>query len=82
MSSHRATIFLSEAEILAHEAFPGHQYILRVRAPEAAKKARPGTFAHIAAAGARANGIAERGAPSAKIEFSKPASLTPAWTNR
>ncbi len=54
MSSHRATIFLSEAEILAHEAFPGHQYILRVRAPEAAKTARPGTFAHIAGAGARA----------------------------
>ena len=44
---HRDTIFLEEAEILAHEAFPGEQYTLRIRARECAAHARPGTFVHL-----------------------------------
>lgn len=44
---HRGTIFVEEAEILAHQAFDGDQYILRVQAPRCAEKALPGSFAHI-----------------------------------
>ena len=44
---HRNTIFQEQAEILSHEAFDGEQYILRVDAPECARAALPGSFAHI-----------------------------------
>lgn len=44
---HHGTIFVEEAEILSHEAFAGDQFLLRLRAPECAAKARPGSFAHI-----------------------------------
>jgi dihydroorotate dehydrogenase electron transfer subunit len=44
----RGTIHLEDAEILTHEAWPGRQYVLRVAAPAAARRAEPGTFAHIA----------------------------------
>jgi dihydroorotate dehydrogenase electron transfer subunit len=44
---HRDTIFVEDAAILGHEAFPGDQYVLRVRAPECAARALPGQFAHI-----------------------------------
>ena len=44
---HRGTIHLEEAEILAHQAYPGDQYVLRVQAPECAAKALPGSFAHL-----------------------------------
>jgi dihydroorotate dehydrogenase electron transfer subunit len=43
----RATIFAETAEILAHQAHPGNQYVLRVRAPRAAAMAQPGSFAHV-----------------------------------
>ena len=45
--STRDSIFPEQAEILSHEAFDGDQYILKVRAPECAYHARPGSFAHI-----------------------------------
>ena len=44
---HRGTIFVEQAEILAHEAHPGAQHVLRVHAPRAARTARPGSFAHV-----------------------------------
>ncbi|BAZ95373.1 2-polyprenylphenol hydroxylase [Thiohalobacter thiocyanaticus] len=44
---HRGTIQLEDAEILDHEAHPGEQYILRVRSPECARRAEPGSFAHL-----------------------------------
>lgn len=44
---HRDTIFVEDAEILSHEAFPGEQYVMRVRAPQCAARALPGQFAHI-----------------------------------
>ena len=44
---HRGTIQLEEAGILAHQAHPGDQYVLRVQAPECAARALPGSFAHL-----------------------------------
>jgi len=45
--AHRGTIFLEDAAILSHEAHPGDQHVLVVRAPRAARTATPGTFAHL-----------------------------------
>lgn len=45
--SHRGTIQLEDAEILAHDPHPGEQYILRVHSPECARRAEPGSFAHL-----------------------------------
>lgn len=44
---HRGTIFSEQGEILLHEAHAGDQFTLRVRAPQAAATAQPGSFAHI-----------------------------------
>jgi dihydroorotate dehydrogenase electron transfer subunit len=43
----RDSVFLEDARILAQRAWPGQQFVLRVQAPRAARKALPGTFAHI-----------------------------------
>ncbi len=43
----RGTLFVEEAEILDHQAHPGDQHILRLRAPETASHARPGSFVHL-----------------------------------
>jgi len=45
--SQRETIFLEEAQVLSHEAYPGEQFLLRIRAPACAAAARPGTFVHL-----------------------------------
>jgi dihydroorotate dehydrogenase electron transfer subunit len=44
----RGSVFLEDARILAQRAWAGQQFVLRVQAPRAARKAQPGTFAHIA----------------------------------
>ncbi|MGB5472443.1 MAG: dihydroorotate dehydrogenase electron transfer subunit, partial [Gammaproteobacteria bacterium] len=44
---HRDTLFVEDARILAHDSYPGEQYVLRVAAPECAGRAQPGSFAHI-----------------------------------
>ncbi len=44
---HRGTIFVEDAEILSQHAHLGDQHILRVRAPQCAAHAQPGSFAHI-----------------------------------
>lgn len=44
---HRNTLFVEEAEILAHDSHAGDQYVLRVQAPRCAGAARPGSFAHL-----------------------------------
>lgn len=45
---HRDTIFLEDrAKILAHDTYPGAQYVLRVHAPQCAAHALPGSFAHL-----------------------------------
>ncbi len=44
---HRDTIFLEEAEILAHEHYEGDQHILRLAAPRIAARATAGSFVHL-----------------------------------
>ena len=44
---HRGTIFLEDAEILSHDHFPGAQHVLRLKAPQCAAKAQPGSFVHL-----------------------------------
>lgn len=46
-ASHRDTIFLEEAEVLSLDSFEAKQYALRIRAPECAARAQPGSFAHL-----------------------------------
>ena len=45
--SNRGTLFVEEGELVATEAFPGDQFIMRIRAPKCAAAARPGSFVHI-----------------------------------
>jgi dihydroorotate dehydrogenase electron transfer subunit len=45
--AHRETIFLEVAEVLSQEAHAAEQYVLRLRAPECARRAQPGSFAHL-----------------------------------
>jgi dihydroorotate dehydrogenase electron transfer subunit len=45
--SHRNTIFLEHARVAAKHPFPGHQFVLRLEAPQCARQATPGSFAHI-----------------------------------
>ncbi len=44
---HRETLFLEEAEIIGHEAWPGAQHVLRLQAPRCARDALPGSFVHL-----------------------------------
>jgi dihydroorotate dehydrogenase electron transfer subunit len=46
-SAHRSTLVVEQACILAHDAFAGAQYVLRVQAPEQAARAQPGQFVHL-----------------------------------
>ncbi len=43
----RGTIWVEDGVVLAHDAHPGEQRVLRLRAPEIAARARPGSFVHI-----------------------------------
>ncbi len=47
MSGSRGTIFSEEAGVAIHEHCPGEQRVLRLRAPEIARRACPGQFVHI-----------------------------------
>ena len=49
---HRDTLFVEDAVILEHDSYPGDQHVLRVRSPECAARALPGSFAHIRCAAA------------------------------
>jgi dihydroorotate dehydrogenase electron transfer subunit len=44
---HRGTIFCIDARVIAQQAYPGDQYILRLMAPDCARTATPGTFVHV-----------------------------------
>jgi len=44
---HRGTIFAEDARVVSHEAFAADQYVLRLAAPECARHAVAGSFAHI-----------------------------------
>ncbi len=43
----RNTIFIEDGELLIVDAFPGDQFIMRIRAPKCAAAATPGSFVHI-----------------------------------
>ena len=51
---HRGTLVDETAEVLAAESHPGHQHVIRLRAPEIARRARPGAFVHLRCAPSRA----------------------------
>ena len=51
---HRGTMVDERAELLANESYPGHQHVLRLKAPEIARRARPGSFVHLRCAPALA----------------------------
>jgi dihydroorotate dehydrogenase electron transfer subunit len=44
----RGSVFLEDARVLTQHEYPGEQFVLRAYAPRAARRAAPGTFAHIA----------------------------------
>ena len=43
----RNSIFVEDGEILSIDAFPGDQFIMRLRAPRCAAASEPGSFVHI-----------------------------------
>jgi len=43
----RGTLFVENGELIGVDSFPGEQYIMRIRAPQCAMHARPGSFVHI-----------------------------------
>lgn len=43
----RGTIFVEDGEVLSLQTFPGQQFVMRIRAPQCAAAARPGSFVHI-----------------------------------
>lgn len=43
----RGTIFVKDGEVIEVNAFPGDQFITRIRAPQCARAAAPGTFVHL-----------------------------------
>lgn len=45
--AHRGTIFLEEGRVLKQTQFDADQYVLRIEAPQCAREAQPGSFAHI-----------------------------------
>ncbi len=44
---HRDTIFVEEAEVLAHQGYDGKQFIMKLQAPKTAQHAAPGSFVHL-----------------------------------
>lgn len=45
--AHRGTIHIEEGTIVQHLACEGRQYILRIQAPQTARRATPGSFVHL-----------------------------------
>lgn len=45
--AHRGTIFVEDAPLLAQQAYPGEQFVIRLGAPKCARAATPGSFAHL-----------------------------------
>ncbi len=43
----RGTLFVEDGELVSVEAYPGDQFIMRIRAPKCAAAARAGNFVHI-----------------------------------
>lgn len=45
--AHRGTIFLEDGVVLDQQAFAAEQFVIRIRAPQCARTATPGSFAHL-----------------------------------
>jgi dihydroorotate dehydrogenase electron transfer subunit len=45
--AHRGSIFLEDGQVISHEEWPGEQFVLRIRAPQCAARAQPGSFVHL-----------------------------------
>lgn len=45
--AHRGTICLEDGKVIAQQAFPGEQFVIRIEAPKCAARAVPGSFAHV-----------------------------------
>ena len=45
--STRNTLFVEQAEVVFHDAYPDGQYHMQLRSPETAKRAKPGHFIHM-----------------------------------
>lgn len=45
--NHRGSIVVEDSKVIAHEAYPGDQFILTVEAPQIATMAQAGQFTHI-----------------------------------
>ena len=45
--SHRGTIFVEDAEVLANERHPAGQHVVRMRSAKIAERAAPGSFVHL-----------------------------------
>lgn len=43
----RGALFVEDGELLRTEVFAGEQYVMRIRAPQCAAAARPGSFVHV-----------------------------------
>ena len=43
----RGTLFVEDGEVVSIEAYPGDQFIMRIRAPKCAAAAKAGSFVHI-----------------------------------
>jgi dihydroorotate dehydrogenase electron transfer subunit len=43
----RGSIFVEDGELISNDAFPGEQYIMRIRAPKCSSAAKPGSFVHV-----------------------------------
>ncbi len=43
----RNTLFVEQAEVIFHDAYPEHQYHMQLRAPETATRAKAGQFIHM-----------------------------------
>ncbi|MDX8405703.1 MAG: dihydroorotate dehydrogenase electron transfer subunit [Mariprofundus sp.] len=53
-NEHHDTLFEEKAEVLAHVTHPGDQFIMRLKAPQIAAKAKPGQFVHMRVSAERA----------------------------
>jgi len=45
--SNRGTLFVEDGELISTLAFPGDQFVMRIRAPKCAAAATPGSFVHV-----------------------------------
>ncbi len=43
----RGTLFVEDGLVISADAYPGDQFIMRIRAPKCAASARPGSFVHL-----------------------------------